>query len=585
MNLKPDPHARTFLPMSTTSCGKPFGASPRSATLPWKLSPPTSAPSSNRDLVQARSGDAWYRTRKFLRRYRMSVTAAALVIASLSAGLYVANRERAIAQRRFVDVRQLANKLFDIDVQARQFSGSTKTRQLIVDTSLEYLRRLAADVRGDPELTLEVGNAYMRVARVQGVPISPNLGQMDQAEQNLRIAQGYIDSVLLSQPQNRTALLRSAQIAHDRMILARLNGAHDTEALAFARKSAQRLEEFHAKSSDKPEASAILVTYLNVAQQYMLAEQFDEALRLCTHATDLARAFDSRHLADFIRVRARVFQQRGDLDEALQTIRESVKLLDPGPGNSDHGQTNNFVLALIHEGRILGDDNTISLGRTEEAVASLQRAFRTADDLVHQDPNDQSSRGFLAMGGIKLADILRHSDAPRAVAVYDHTLRHLAEVTNNPSFRRYEVNALAGSSYALRRLGRVVEARQRLDAAFERLTQLKLYPSSRVELGSEAEETLRALADYEAGNGSLPRAIEIYRKLLDQIQASKPTPETSLADTLGLSKIYRAEALLQRRVGQADLASTLEARRRDLWQHWDRKLLHNAFVRCQLDEE
>src|SRR4029077_15383805 len=76
--------------------------------------------------VEARTGDAWYRTRKFLRRYRAPVAAAALVIASLSAGLYVANRERILAQRRFVDVRQLANKLFDIDVETRQLSGSTK---------------------------------------------------------------------------------------------------------------------------------------------------------------------------------------------------------------------------------------------------------------------------------------------------------------------------------------------------------------------------------------------------------------------------------------------------------------------------
>src|SRR4029077_21199547 len=34
--------------------------------------------------VEARSGDAWYRVRKFLRRYWVPVTAAALVIASLS---------------------------------------------------------------------------------------------------------------------------------------------------------------------------------------------------------------------------------------------------------------------------------------------------------------------------------------------------------------------------------------------------------------------------------------------------------------------------------------------------------------------
>src|SRR5437016_7910936 len=37
--------------------------------------------------VQARSANAWYRTRKFLRRYWVPATAAALVVASLSVGL------------------------------------------------------------------------------------------------------------------------------------------------------------------------------------------------------------------------------------------------------------------------------------------------------------------------------------------------------------------------------------------------------------------------------------------------------------------------------------------------------------------
>jgi hypothetical protein len=43
--------------------------------------------------------------------------------------------------------------------------------------------------------------------------------------------------------------------------------------------------------------------------------------------------------------------------------------------------------------------------------------------------------------------------------------------------RRLEVDALAGSTYPLRRLGRSAEqARQRLDRAFKRLTELNLYP-------------------------------------------------------------------------------------------------------------
>src|SRR5581483_6990516 len=107
----------------------------------------------NSEPVEARSGDAWYRSRKFLRRYRIPVAAALVAITGLSAGLVLANRERAIAQRRFLEVRRLANKLFDIDGEARKFAGSTKIRQLIVDTSLEYLRRVSTDVRSDPDLS------------------------------------------------------------------------------------------------------------------------------------------------------------------------------------------------------------------------------------------------------------------------------------------------------------------------------------------------------------------------------------------------------------------------------------------------
>jgi hypothetical protein len=41
-------------------------------------------------------------------------------------------------------------------------------------------------------------------------------------------------------------------------------------------------------------------------------------------------------------------------------------------------------------------------------------------------------------------------------------------------------------------------------------------------------------------------------------------------------------SLLQRRAGKTDLASALDARRLHLWEHWDRKLLNNPFVRRQL---
>ena len=138
------------------------------------------------DVVQIACGDPHHAS--WDEGDNMPAAATAVTVAGLTVGLLLANRERAIAQTRFLEVRQLANKLFDIDALASQLPGNTKTRQLIVDTSLEYLRRLAADARRDPALALELGNAYIQVARVQGIEIGRNLGQVDQAGLSLRAA-------------------------------------------------------------------------------------------------------------------------------------------------------------------------------------------------------------------------------------------------------------------------------------------------------------------------------------------------------------------------------------------------------------
>jgi tetratricopeptide (TPR) repeat protein/predicted Ser/Thr protein kinase len=536
--------------------------------------------------VRARSGNASYRARKFLRRYWVSLTTAAVMIASLGVGLYIANRERAIAERRFGDVRQLANKLFEIDVNVRRLPGSAQTRQLIVDTSLEYLRRLAGDVRGDPGLALELGTAYMRVARVQGVNISVNLGQSEQAEQNLRTAEGLIESVIAAEPDNRTAFVRMAQIAHDRMMLASERRADD-EALALARRSAGWLEKYlSSRPLETAEAEQVVIALNNVGNFLRLRQQLDEALRMTRRGIEIARPIDSRpiqlQVGGLLIGSARIQRDRGALQEALRDIREAAAILEPSPGTVAQQQWLTFALALEDEGLILASDRDPSLTRPGEAAASFRRAFQIADDIVHKDANDAQSRGSLSAKGRFLANLLRQSDARAAIDVYDHVLRHLAEVKNNPRFRRLEVFSLSESTYALHRLGRSPEARQRLDAAFARLRELKLYPTDRITLGSETELTVQASADLEAGLGNLARALEIARKLVEDVLASKPNPEQNLTDASRLSRLYKAVADLSRRAGHPDRAFELEARRLQLWQHWDRKLPNNAFVLRQI---
>ena len=351
--------------------------------------------------VAARSEDIWYRTRRFLRRHWAPVLASMLVLLSLSAGLYVANRERAIAQRRFLEVRQLAGKLFDIDAEVRRSPGTTKARQLIVDTSLHYLRRLASEARGDPALGLELPTAYMRVARVQGVPMQPsNLGQMDQSEHSLQTAEAMVRSVLVAQPGNRMAFLRMAQIAHDRMMLLGLRRSDD-KALLLARLASEWLNRYlDSGKVDLAYGEEVVLILEHVANQYRSQNQLVEALRLCRRAIELAPIMNQPlHAGNILQITTMIHRDRGELDQALQDSQESEKILGPAASapNAHQGLVMNHAMAMIREGEILGGDNAISMGRSAEAVAPLERAFEICEGLARQDENDANSRIPLSM--------------------------------------------------------------------------------------------------------------------------------------------------------------------------------------------
>ena len=197
--------------------------------------------------VRARSGNAWYRTRKFVRRYRLLVAATALTLTGLATGLYVANRERAVAERRFLQVRQMAGKWIELDNDIRGLRNSSLARKRVISTALEYLARIGAEAGGDRELGLEMAAAYLQVARLQGVPEESNVGQFGEAEQSLRKADALADAAIASAPADVRALRLSAKIAYNRMVLASFQERYRDEEIQ-ARKVMARLDR--VKSPD-----------------------------------------------------------------------------------------------------------------------------------------------------------------------------------------------------------------------------------------------------------------------------------------------------------------------------------------------
>jgi serine/threonine protein kinase/Flp pilus assembly protein TadD len=160
--------------------------------------------------VTARKGTWSYRSGKFIHRNRIGVGAAALVLLTLAAGIVVTVREARIAganrkraEKRFNDVRKLANSLiFEIHDSIQDLPGATPARKLIMQRSLEYLDGLTKESGNDPSLLRELATAYGRIGELQGNPTDPNLGDTKAALASYQKSMQIRESLARSNPKN-----------------------------------------------------------------------------------------------------------------------------------------------------------------------------------------------------------------------------------------------------------------------------------------------------------------------------------------------------------------------------------------------
>ena len=534
--------------------------------------------------VRARRGDAFYRVRKFVRRYRTLVAAACLTIAGLALGLYIANRQRHVAEQRFEQLHLLAGKVFDLDDRIRLLPGATEARHQLVSMSLEYLERLGASARGDPDLAQEIAASYMHVARIQGVPTGMNLGEAEKAEASLEKGDRFIDLVLAARKDSAAALLVSAGIAQDRMIIANTLG-RDSESAVQAGKAAERLGRLLRQGNITPAQRDDAARYYSrIALCYVNLHRYEEGRQFARKSMETAASLPSEPVirATALSLIGSSLRSEGRLEEALQALREARRIAE-GPLPSERAVRElNLYGILLRLARTLGQDGGVSLGRTEEAIAVYREAVGLMEEQSAKDPRDQNARDRLALCSRELADLLAEQDPQQSLAIFDLGIRRLREVKDNVGERRREAEALAESSYPLRRMHRFPEARERIDAAFAVLRETKDYPAQQIKPESAAVVVLRAQADYESQAGDRRRAVEIYEQLLAAMMASNPDPLGDLMDASKVSMMYYYMAGVYRRAGDTAKASETDQRRMELWRQWDSKLPHNSFVQRQV---
>ncbi len=153
--------------------------------------------------VAAAGGGRRYVLGKFVARHRIGVAASvgALVLLIGAFGLTLVANSRAEAAlaaeaTRFDEVRSLARYLlFDLNDQLRRVAGNTRARADLANEAQSYLTILAKGSGDREDLKLETAQGLIQLARIQGSPTEPNLGEPERGAANFLAAQRLLDTL------------------------------------------------------------------------------------------------------------------------------------------------------------------------------------------------------------------------------------------------------------------------------------------------------------------------------------------------------------------------------------------------------
>jgi len=538
--------------------------------------------------VSARRDTAAYRAATFVRRNKALVAAVLLALMSLSGGLAVSIRQTRLANERFRDVRELANKfLFDFDAEIRQLPGTTKARQLIVDTALDYLTRLERAAQDDAGVRYEVARAYQKVADVQGMPGQPNLGNPEAG-----IA-SYDKSVamltLLHRDHPADDLYRrplSEYLMRRGYLLSWTRGA--TEGLSGIREGLALVKLDGA--SPHPDDLRLATIGENYLCQYILAAG-DPAAAL-GHGR-LALDYAARYLAlRPAEMRMRSMQQiaganasdaavaGGDLQSGL-TIRQGVVARRRAMRAENPSHLENLrelATALYTTGELQFRVDGPHLGDRTGAIASLGEAVQISEQLLAADPRNNSAIQDLAATLTKYGNLFRDTDPVRAKAYYDRVLALVATFPESfPRRRSFHANTLGYRSVALQRLGRTAEA---IDDA------LAYVAYHRDNYGAAKREAARgdlALAECVAGRvlfdaGRRGEAQAHFEQAAALMAPDEPSARADVGVAYGLSAAWEGLAAVR---PPAD-AARWRRKRIELWTAWTTGAHANPYATAEL---
>jgi serine/threonine protein kinase/tetratricopeptide (TPR) repeat protein len=368
--------------------------------------------------VLARNSTVVYRCRQYVLRHKVGVTAAALVFLSLLAGIALTLREARIAranelraERRFNDVRQLANSLmFEVHDSIKDLAGATPARKLLVEKALQYLDSLSQEAGGDISLQRELAAAYEKVGHVQGNPYAANLGDAAGALASYRKALAIREFLPTSNSEENQQNLANdyGWIGTALSNLGDYRGALENYRKDFSIQYVLTKTAPSVKSQER-----LAGVYFLVARGYSDLQDPKSALENYRRSAAIRETiatgspFVQSHLAGTYSYMGGILHNLGDPTQAVMLQRKSLEILkklsDADPTNATNREfldeayywtgfylekNGDFALALVNYRYALADLQTLASAdpkevRTREYVARCHKSIGTT--LVAED--------------------------------------------------------------------------------------------------------------------------------------------------------------------------------------------------------
>ncbi|MGH8260841.1 MAG: protein kinase domain-containing protein [Steroidobacteraceae bacterium] len=432
--------------------------------------------------VAARRPTLAYRAAALLARHRVAVPASAIAALALAAGFatavweaHVATVQRARAERRFDQVRRLADTLiFDIHDSIADLPGAERSRRLVIDTALRYLDSLAADAADDPTLERELANGYLRLGDVQGRALEANQGNYAGALASYRRALALLDASRAAQPQN-AATVHDLVVACGKLSDLTWNLGRPAEALAYSRRTVVESRKL-AASHPRDAGAAFLRARSELDYGYKLFEirgdpRAEPHLRhaVASLEAQVAAQPANRPLARTLALaygRMAALRSAGHRDaEALALERKAQPLLRRLIAAAPHGSDYPHLLAHSEDSAA---GALTALGRLDAAARDEQAALSGFRRLTAADPSIEEYRVDVGLALSGVAAIALARDEPRAALASLRESLEWMDRGSSAGAARGSAPANASGEFRLVRaqvLERMGEADDRLAAA------------------------------------------------------------------------------------------------------------------------